>query len=144
MSGNPISFSPRRFHLFVPVFNYPLRRTGEARGTSGGWGQSGRQENGEKKGEDEGGQHSVVVLFCSSHQFGRGDGDTNVGFLSSAAETFMKSLQRQGGRHYFYLQIDSAAVAAVPLTSLLPNPPPRGPHSLLAPDLETYLLLRNR
>lgn len=60
-----------------------------------------------------------LLLFLPSRVWGEGR-DTHAGFLSNAAETFMKSLQKQGRQALF---LSSAAVAAVPLTSSLPALP---------------------
>lgn len=101
MFGSPISFSLWRSHLFVPGFNYGIRRTGEPRGTSGASGrewETGEQRKGEKMKEDS---NSVVVAILLLSPVCRGGRDTHAGFLSNAAETFMKSLQKQGRQALF-------------------------------------------
>lgn len=85
----------------MPGFNYGIRRTGEPRGTSGASGrewETGEQRKGEKMKEDS---NSVVVAILLLSPVCRGGRDTHAGFLSNAAETFMKSLQKQGRQALF-------------------------------------------
>lgn len=101
--------------LFFPVLMIPLReeqvRPEHFRGLGG---ESGGGQTGNWRGVDGGSSFQLWLrlLFAPLSLVGEGE-DTPAGFLSGTAETFMKSLQRQGGRDYFYLLIDSAAVAAL-------------------------------
>ena len=68
----------------------------------GAQGENGRQENREKAGEKmKENSVSVVVAILLLSPVWRGGRDTHAGFLSNAAETFMKSLQRQGRQALF-------------------------------------------
>lgn len=85
----------------MPGFNYLIRRTGEPRGTSGGSGrewETGKQRNG---GKMKANSFGVVVAILRLSPLWRGGRDTHAGFLSNAAETFMKSLQKQGRQALF-------------------------------------------
>lgn len=56
---------------------------------------------------------------------------TLAGFLQGAAETFRKSLQRQKRQGAIFSSKLIQLQSLLPLTPLLPSPPPCSPHSLL-------------
>lgn len=121
----------------------PLRRrTGEGRGTSG---SSGREwEAGKERGRGRRRWRAVFrpglwLLWSLLSPFWGGGRHTHAGCLSNAAGAFMKSLQRQGRQALFLSPnwFSCSRCSASDFTAA--GPPPSCPHSLLPPDLETYL-----
>ena len=103
---NPCIFQSLKISsLFCLSLIIPLRRrTGEARGTSGGLGERAGDRKIGKEGEDEEGRRfsSGCGCYCVPlSSLKRRQGRTPAGFLSNAAETFRKSLQRQGRQALF-------------------------------------------
>lgn len=125
--------------LIIPL----RRRTGEVRGTSG---SSGREWESGKERERRRCRRTVfqpwlwLLLLLLSPVWGGGK-DTHAGFLPNTAETFMKSLQRQGRQALFLSPNWFSCSRCCASDFIAAGPPPCCPHSLLPLDLETYLQL---
>lgn len=123
MSGIPLSSSLWRTHLFVPIFNDPLKGKNR-RGKRRFWELWDRVGGGKTagEGEDAGEQCFSPGCGCCDRSFHRCEEEVGTHMLALSPTQLgplWNHCRGRGDRHYFYLQIDSAAVAALPLTSLL-------------------------
>lgn len=143
-----LSLSAPEEPIFVSVFNYPIKENRWEKRPFWGLGKrmGDREIKKEKKGEDAGEQRfssgcGCYYLLLLSRVWGGGR-DTHAGLLSNAAETFMKSLQKQG-RQALFLSSNWFSCGGCCASDFIAaaGPPPLCPHSLLLPDLETYLQL---
>lgn len=118
----------RTLFLIIPV----KKTTGETRGPSGGSGDGEAAIQRDPEDEEAVFCSRWFLLFCSASQLGGEVGThTLAGFLQGAAETFRKSLQRQKRQGAIFSSKLIQLQSLLPLTSLLPSPPPCCPHSLL-------------